>query len=190
VFAAARHAETLQAPAATHLGIGPVVLDVRDAAAIDRARDQIDTETGSHGLDVLINAAGILVLGPVEAVSDPQTRAQPQVNLFGAIAVTRAFLPPMRHRGHGRIVNVSSILGRFALPGSGLYAASKVALEAASDALRIELAPFGVRVVLVEPGVIDTPLHQRAAASLPGYDQARSPTAPSGLLGSGSPSGC
>jgi NAD(P)-dependent dehydrogenase (short-subunit alcohol dehydrogenase family) len=124
---------------------------------------------------VLVNAAGILVLGPVEAVPDPQTRAQIEVNLFGALAITRAFLPPMRQRGAGRIVNVSSILGRFALPGSGLYAASKFALEAASDALRIELAPFGVQVVLVEPGVIDTPLYQRAAASVAGYDQALEP---------------
>jgi NAD(P)-dependent dehydrogenase (short-subunit alcohol dehydrogenase family) len=123
---------------------------------------------------VLINAAGILVLGPVEAVPDPQTRAQFEVNLFGALAVTRAFLPPMRQRGRGRIVNVSSILGRFALPGSGIYSASKFALEAASDALRLELAPFGVQVVLVEPGVIDTPLYERAAASLPD-DQALEP---------------
>jgi NAD(P)-dependent dehydrogenase (short-subunit alcohol dehydrogenase family) len=81
----------------------------------------------------------------------------------------------MRQRGAGRIVNVSSILGRFALPGSGLYAASKFALEAASDALRMELAPFGVQVVLVEPGGIDPPLYQRAAAALPGDDQALAP---------------
>jgi hypothetical protein len=93
----------------------------------------------------------------------------------------------MRQRGAGRIVNVSSILGRFALPGSGLYAASRFALEAASDALRLELAPFGVRVVLVEPGVIATPLYQRAAA-LPGDDQALGATAPAGRGGSGSPS--
>jgi NAD(P)-dependent dehydrogenase (short-subunit alcohol dehydrogenase family) len=123
---------------------------------------------------VLINAAGTLVLGPVEAVSAPQTRAQFEVNLFGTLAVTRAFLPSMRERGAGRIINVSSIMGRFALPGSGIYAASKFALEAASDALRIELAPFGVRVVLVEPGVIATPLYARAAAALPD-DQALGP---------------
>jgi NAD(P)-dependent dehydrogenase (short-subunit alcohol dehydrogenase family) len=79
----------------------------------------------------------------------------------------------MRQRGRGRIVNVSSIMDRFALPGSGIYAASKFALEAASDALRIELAPFGVRVVLVEPGVIDTPLYQRAAAAVDGIAATR-----------------
>jgi NAD(P)-dependent dehydrogenase (short-subunit alcohol dehydrogenase family) len=175
VFAAARRAAELHSLAAEHPGVRPVVLDVTDPAAIDHARDQIDTQTCGYGLDVLVDAAGILVLGPVEAVSDRQTRAQLEVNLFGALAVTRAFLPPMRQRGSGRIVNVSSILGRFALPGSGIYAASKFALEAASDALRVELAPFGVRVVLVQPGVIDTPLYQRAAALLPGDEQALRP---------------
>ncbi|HEX2375903.1 MAG TPA: SDR family NAD(P)-dependent oxidoreductase [Actinomycetota bacterium] len=188
VFAAARRAETLQALAATHPGMRPVVLDITDQASIDHARQQITTQTSGHGLDVLINAAGTLVLGPVEADSDPQTRAQFEVNLFGALAVTRAFLPPMRDRGHGRIVNVASILGRFALPGSGIYAASKFALEAASDALRIELAPFGVGVV-VEPGVIDTALYQRAAAVLPD-DQALGPYRAMWPEGFGSPSGC
>lgn len=83
-------------------------------------------------------------------------------------------------------MNVSSIMDRFALPGSGIYAASKFALEAASDALRIELAPFGVRVVLVEPGVIDTPLYQRAAAALPD-DQALQPYRASWPAGFGFP---
>jgi NAD(P)-dependent dehydrogenase (short-subunit alcohol dehydrogenase family) len=172
VFAADRRADDLEALAAQHPGVRPVVLDVTDQASIDRAREQVGTQTRGHGLDVLVNAAGILVLGPVEAIPDEQTRAQFEVNLFGSLAVTRAFLPPMRERGSGRIVNVSSILGQFALPGSGVYAASKSALGAVSDALRMELAPFGVRVVLVEPGVIDTPLYQRAATSLSTYDQA------------------
>jgi NAD(P)-dependent dehydrogenase (short-subunit alcohol dehydrogenase family) len=192
VFAAARRAGELQALAAAHPGIRPVLMDITDAAAIDRACHQITDQTGGYGLDVLVNAAGILALGPVEAVPEQQTRAQLEANLFGTLAVTQAFLPPMRQRGAGRIVNVSSILGRFALPGSGLYAASRFALEAASDALRIELAPFGVQVVVVvvEPGVIATALYQRAAAALPGDDQALGATAPAGRGGSGSPSGC
>jgi NAD(P)-dependent dehydrogenase (short-subunit alcohol dehydrogenase family) len=175
VFAAARRASALEELAATHPGIYPVPLDVTDQAAIDHARQQIQTQTGGYGLDVLVNAAGILVLGPVEAIPDQQTRAQLEVNLFGALAVTRAFLPPMRQRHGGRIVNVSSVLGRFVLPGSGIYSASKFALEAASDALRLELAPFGVRVVLVQPGVIATPLYARAAAAMNGDDQALAP---------------
>jgi NAD(P)-dependent dehydrogenase (short-subunit alcohol dehydrogenase family) len=175
VFAAARRASALAELAAQHPGVRPVMLDVTEQASIDRARQQVMAETGGYGLDVLVNAAGILVVGPVEAVSDQQTRAQLEVNLFGALAVTRAFLPPMRQRGAGRIVNVSSILGRFALPGSGIYSASKFALEAASDALRLGLAPFGVRVVLVEPGVISTPLYARAAAAVNADDQAFAP---------------
>ena len=112
------------------------MLDVTDPASIGNAHQQVAMTTEGHGLDVLVNVAGTLVLGPVEAVPDQQTRAQFEVNLFGTLAVTRAFLPPMRERGTGRIVNVSSILGRFALPGSGLYSASKFAIEAYSDALR------------------------------------------------------
>jgi NAD(P)-dependent dehydrogenase (short-subunit alcohol dehydrogenase family) len=175
VFGAALGPTALQALAADHPRVRPLVLDVTDPASIGHAREQVATTTEGHGLDVLVNVAGTLVLGPVEAVPDQQTRAQFEVNLFGTLAVTRAFLPPMRERGTGRIVNVSSILGRFALPGSGLYSASKFAIEAYSDALRMELAPFGVRVVLVEPGVIDTPLYQLAAASLSGYDEALQP---------------
>ncbi len=175
VFGAALGASALDALAADHPRVRPLVLDVTDQASIGNVREQVGTATRGHGLDVLVNVAGTLVLGPVEAVPDEQTRAQFEVDLFGSLAVTRAFLPPMRERGAGRIVNVSSILGRFVLPGSGLYSASKFAIEAYSDALRMELAPFGVRVVLVEPGVINTPLYKVAAASLSGYDEALEP---------------
>ena len=153
----------------------PITLDVTDRSSIDRAFDRVEVETGGYGLDVLMNVAGTMILGPVEAVPDELVQRQFDVNVFGLLAVTRAFLPQMRERGAGRIVNVSSVLGRFALPGSGLYSASKFAVEAISDALRVELAPFGVRVVLVEPGVIDTPLYEKAAASLSSYDRALDP---------------
>lgn len=175
VFGAARGGNALDVLAAEHPQVRPIVLDVTDGASIDDARQQVGTWTAGHGLDVLVNVAGTLVLGPVEAVSTERIRAQFEVNVFGSLAVTRAFLPPMRERGAGRIVNVSSIMGRFALPGSGLYSASKFAMEAYSDALRMELAPFGVRVVLVEPGVIDTPLYEVAASSLSGYGDALEP---------------
>jgi NAD(P)-dependent dehydrogenase (short-subunit alcohol dehydrogenase family) len=175
VFGAARGGNALDVLAAEHPQVRPIVLDVTDGASIDDARQQVGTWTAGHGLDVLVNVAGTLVLGPVEAVPTERIRAQFEVNVFGSLAVTRAFLPPMRERGAGRIVNVSSIMGRFALPGSGLYSASKFAMEAYSDALRMELAPFGVRVVLVEPGVIDTPLYEVAASSLSGYGDALEP---------------
>jgi NAD(P)-dependent dehydrogenase (short-subunit alcohol dehydrogenase family) len=175
VFAADRKESALHDLAEELPRMHPVDLDVTELSSIDRAFDKVQAETDGYGLDVLVNVAGIMILGPVEAVPDDLVQRQFKVNVFGLLAVTRAFLPQMRERRAGRIVNVSSVLGRFALPGSGLYSASKFAVEAASDALRIELAPFGVRVVLVEPGVIDTPLYDKAAASLPSYDQALEP---------------
>ena len=175
VFGAARRATALDTLAAEHPRVRPLVLDVTDRASIDDARQQVETWTAGHGLDVLVNVAGTLILGPAEAVPEELMRAQFEVNVFGSLALTRAFLPPMRDRGAGRIVNVSSVMGRFALPGSGLYSASKFAMEACSDALRMELAPFGIRVVLVEPGVIDTPLYDVAASSLLGYGEALAP---------------
>lgn len=187
VFGAARRAGALDALAVEHPRVRPLVLDVTDGASIDDARQQVGTGTAGHGLDVLVNVAGTLVLGPVEAVPEELIRAQFEVNVFGSLALTRAFLPAMRERGAGRIVNVSSIMGRFALPGSGLYSASKFAMEAYSDALRIELAPFGVRVVLVEPGVIDTPLYEVAASSLPGYGESLEPYRASWTAGFGFP---
>jgi NAD(P)-dependent dehydrogenase (short-subunit alcohol dehydrogenase family) len=174
VFAAARRGSLLETLAAEHPRV-PIVLDVTDPASVEAAAKEVEAETGGHGLDVLVNAAGTLILGPVEAVPEEQTRAQFEVNLFGSLAVTRAFLPAMRERGAGRIVNVSSVLGRFVLPGTGLYSASKFAIEAYSDALRMELAPFGVHVVLVEPGVIETSLYELAAASLPCHNEALEP---------------
>jgi NAD(P)-dependent dehydrogenase (short-subunit alcohol dehydrogenase family) len=170
VFAADRTDEGRGGAFGSHPLIEPVQLDVTDQVSIERAVQHILAATSGRGVDVVINAAGIMVLGPVEAVPDARVRAQFDVNVFGLLAVTRAFLPQMRERGSGRIVNVSSVLGRFALPGSGVYSASKFAIEAISDAMRIELAPFGVRVVLVEPGVVETGLYRSADESLAGYD--------------------
>jgi NAD(P)-dependent dehydrogenase (short-subunit alcohol dehydrogenase family) len=175
VFAAARRASALDALAAEHPNTRPVVLDVTDQPSIDRAVEQVQAATDGLGLDVLVNAAGTMLVGPVAALPEEQVRAQFDVNLFGLLAVTRAFVPQMRQRGAGRIVNISSILGRFALPGTGPYSASKFAVEACSDALRLELAPYGVPVVLVEPGVTDTSLYQAASTALPGYQEALEP---------------
>jgi NAD(P)-dependent dehydrogenase (short-subunit alcohol dehydrogenase family) len=162
VYAGARRQEPLQALASQNPGIQAVPLDVTDADSIAAAAGRINADTAGRGPDVIINAAGIAVLGPAEAIPAEQVRRQFEVNLVGALAVAGTFLPAMRSRGSGRIVNVSSILGRFALPGTGVYSASKFALEALSDAMRAELAPFGVSVVLVEPGVTDTPLYSDA----------------------------
>jgi len=111
----------------------------------------------------------------MEMVSDADLRAQFETNVFGLMAVTRAFLPAMRGREGGRIVNVSSVGGRVAAPFFGAYSGTKYAVEAMSDALRMELAPFGVGVSLIEPGVIQTEFTDRSMSILDTY---RSPDSP------------
>lgn len=147
-------------------GIVPLLLDVTDAAQIAAAALQIEEETGERGLQALVNNAGVALAGPLEFLPLDELRRQMEVNFIGQMAVTQAMLPLLRrarlsrqsdHRA-GRIVFMSSIAGRSALPFTGAYAASKFALEAGADALRIELRPSGISVSLVEPGVIMTPI--------------------------------
>jgi NAD(P)-dependent dehydrogenase (short-subunit alcohol dehydrogenase family) len=176
VYAAARDTTALAHLAENHL-LKPLHLDITDPVSVAAAHERIDSDTEGRGPDVVINAAGIAVLGPVESLPDTAVRRQFDTNVFGTLAVTRAFLPSMRERCSGRIVNVSSILGRFTLPGTGVYAASKYALEAVSDALRVELAPFGVDVVVVEPGIVATPLYDHASAAALEYAEQLAPYA-------------
>ena len=129
-------------------------LDVTDGESIAAAVRAAERITAGRGIDVLVNNAGYGQAGPVEEVTDAELRKQFDTNVFGLMAVTRAFLPSMRARGKGRILNVSSVGGRIAFPFLGVYTASKFALEALSDALRAELGPFGIDVVLIEPGPI------------------------------------
>lgn len=163
VFAAARRAPELEELARAHQGINPVPIDVTDAESVRAAARSIDGLTAGHGVDVLVNSAGYALGGPVEALSGEAVEHQFQTNLFGLLDVTRAFLPRMRERGSGRIINVSSVVGRVVFPGMGVYSATKFALEAISDALRMELAPFGVSVVLVEPGFVKTDIGDASA---------------------------
>jgi NAD(P)-dependent dehydrogenase (short-subunit alcohol dehydrogenase family) len=114
-------------------------------------------------LDALVNNAGIAIAMPLEFIPLDELRRQLEVNVIGQIAVTQAFLPHLR-RSRGRIVFVGSIAGKSALPFLGSYAASKHALEAITDTLRIELRPFGIAVSLVEPGTIKTPIWEKSAA--------------------------
>lgn len=138
----------------------PLKLDVTDAESIEAAVQHITRQTGDRGLAGLVNNAGIAVAGPVEFLETEDWRAQFEVNVFGAVAVTRACLPLLR-RGQGRIVNMSSLSGRFAPPFMGPYSSSKHALEAISDALRIELQPWAIDVAVVEPGSIATPIWEK-----------------------------
>jgi NAD(P)-dependent dehydrogenase (short-subunit alcohol dehydrogenase family) len=133
-----------------------LVLDVTDPDAITNARGFVDQLTDGYGLDVLVNNAAYGQGGPLELVPDDMLRRQFDTNVFGLMAVVRAFLPAMRERGSGRIINISSIAGKLVAPFLGVYDATKFAVEGLSDALRRELRPFGVLVVLVEPGAIRT----------------------------------
>lgn len=137
-----------------------LALDVTDPATIDAAVREVLARAGR--LDVLVNNAGYGQYGSVEEVTPEEWRAQFDVNFFGTIAVTQAVLPVMRAQRQGRIVNVSSVAGKVAIPFAGPYCATKHALEAMSDALRVEVAPFGIRVSLVEPGPIATRFGDRA----------------------------
>lgn len=178
VFAAARRAPELEELARGSDLIEAVSLDVTDGPSVQAAASRIDELTSDHGIDALVNAAGYALGGPVETLSSAAVQHQFQTNVFGLLDVTRVFLPRMRARRSGRIINVSSVVGRVAFPGMGVYSATKFALEALSDALRMELAPFGVAVVLIEPGFVKTDIgaaSQRQAATFAiaagGYEQ-------------------
>ena len=138
-------------------GIEPVELDVTDAAQVAVAAEAVGPE-----LDGLVDNAGIAVAAPLELVPLDELRRQLEVNVIGQIAVLQAVLPALR-RARGRVVLMGSIGGRSALPFLGPYAASKHALEAFADSLRVELRPFGVAVAIVEPGSIATPIWRKGA---------------------------
>ncbi len=140
-------------------------LDVRDEAAVGDAAARIVAEAGR--LDAVINNAGFGIAGAVEDTTGDEALELFQTNLFGVLRVCRAVLPHFRARGAGTIVNVSSIGGRIGLPFQGLYSASKFALEGMTEALRMEVKPLGIRVVLVEPGDTRTGFtaHRRLAAA-------------------------
>jgi NAD(P)-dependent dehydrogenase (short-subunit alcohol dehydrogenase family) len=143
-----------------------IALDVTQSASIAAAVDAVARLTGDRGLDVLINNAGFGVLGPTSEISDAEIRRQFDTNVFGLMSVTRAFLPGMRARRAGRIINVSSMGGRITMPYFGVYNATKYAVESLSDALRYELRPFGIDVALIEPGVIRTNFEATAVSGL------------------------
>jgi NAD(P)-dependent dehydrogenase (short-subunit alcohol dehydrogenase family) len=142
----------------------PLKLDVTDADSITSARAEVEEAVGDAALAGLVNNAGISVTGPVEFIPIDELRRQLEVNLVGQVAVIQAFLPALR-AARGRIVNISSIGGRIALPLLGPYAASKFALEGLSDSLRRELRPHRVNVVLVEPGSIRTAIWEKGGAA-------------------------
>lgn len=168
VFATGRRREalaTLEAEAAGLLLEG-IAMDVTKPASIEAAKQTILERTGGYGVDALVNNAGYGKMGPLEEVSHEALVAQYETNVFGLMAVTRAFVPAMRERGFGRVVNVSSIGGRVTFPMMGAYNSTKYAVESLSDALRLELRPFGVEVSIIEPGAIKTEFADVAMGSI------------------------
>jgi NAD(P)-dependent dehydrogenase (short-subunit alcohol dehydrogenase family) len=152
-------------------------LDVTDAASIAEAAREALRLTGGQGVDALVNTAGYGHPGPLEEVSDADLRRQFETNVFGLMAVTRAFLPQLKAR-RGRLINLSSVGGRVTFPLFGAYHASKYAVEAMSDALRNELAPWGIKVAIIEPGPIKTEFGDRAMATVRGAADPSSAYAP------------
>lgn len=164
VFAGVRKTADGQALAEGRPRITPVIIDVTDHATIDAAKATVAAAAGGRGIAGLVNNAGIGVGGPLEFIEIDEMRRQFEVNVFGQLAVTQAFLPMLR-TAQGRIVNIGSIGGRLASPFIAPYSASKFAMEALTDALRIELRPWKVDVMIVEPGSIATSIWDKAKAT-------------------------
>jgi NADP-dependent 3-hydroxy acid dehydrogenase YdfG len=163
VYASARKPETLTALAAA--GCRTLALDVTDEQSMIDAVRTIEAEHGA--VDVLINNAGYGQYGPIEQVGLDDVRRQFETNVFGLVRLTQLVLPAMRAQRRGRVLNVSSMGGRTTLPGGGIYHGSKYAVEAISDALRREVKPFGIEVVVIEPGIVRTPWSELARSSSP-----------------------
>jgi NAD(P)-dependent dehydrogenase (short-subunit alcohol dehydrogenase family) len=165
VFAGVRNdadGEALRAKASGRLV--PLRLDVTIADDIAAAARMVDEQLAGGGLAGLVNNAGISVAAPLEFVPLDDFRRQLEVNVTGVVAVTQAFLPALR-RGNGRIATIGSISGKLATPFLGPYSASKFALEALTDALRMELRPWRIRVALIEPGSIATPIWEKGLSA-------------------------
>ena len=177
VFAGVRKpadGEALKAKASKRLT--PVILDVTDVALIDRAVETVKAAVGVAGLAGLVNNAGIGIGGPLEVVPLADLRKQFEVNVIGQVAVTQALLPLLR-QGRGRIVNMGSIAGRATMPFMGPYSASKFALEALTDAMRMELQPWGIHVSIVEPGAVESRIWEKAGRAADQMKAAAGPEA-------------
>ena len=161
VFATARRLADISDLGA--LGARTLALDVTDEASMVSAVAAVEAEFGA--VDVLVNNAGYGQYGAIESVSMDRIRTQFETNVFGMVRLTQLVLPKMRERRRGRIVNVGSMGGKLTFPGGGFYHSTKYALEAITDALRFELAGFGIAAILIEPGIIRSNFAERVSAS-------------------------
>ncbi|HEX2715054.1 MAG TPA: SDR family oxidoreductase [Candidatus Acidoferrales bacterium] len=179
VFATGRSAEKRaaldQLASEQGLPLKTVEMEVCEDASVERAVAEVGAQAGA--IDVLINNAGVGYFAVLEEISMDHLRQQFETNFFGAVRVTQAVLPGMRERRRGRIVNISSAAGKVALPLFGAYSGSKFALEGMTDALRLEVYPFGIDVVLIEPGYIRTGFQSVSAGLSLSYSAAGRNTA-------------
>src|SRR5215813_7915957 len=157
--------ELVEAAAARKLSVDLLALDVDHEESVQVAVGQLLEREGR--IDVLINNAGIVSLGTIERSEAAAVQQMFETNFFGALRVVRAVLPSMRSWRGGTIVNISSAAGHVALPCLGIYSATKSALAAASESLASEVYPYGIRVVLIEPGFVKTPILRKGLESLP-----------------------
>lgn len=167
---AGRRAELEQFAQERKLSLEAIEMDVSEDASVDRAIAEIERRAGP--VEVLVNNAGIAIAAPMEEITLADLHKQFETNFFGVVRVTQRVVPAMRKKLAGRIVNMSSIAGKVASPLFGPYSSSKHALEAISDAFRLELYPFGIYVVLIEPGIIRTSINQNAAELSAAYIKA------------------
>ncbi|MXV60691.1 SDR family NAD(P)-dependent oxidoreductase [Natronorubrum sp. JWXQ-INN-674] len=163
VFATARNTDDIAA--LEEAGCTTLELDVTDPDQVARVVERVVDIGGA--IDCLVNNAGYAQMGPIEDVSTVDLHRQFDVNVYGPHRLARAALPHMRAQGAGRIINVSSVAGRISFPGSGAYSGSKHALEAMSDSLRAEVEEFGIDVVVIEPGPVETSFTERVDEELP-----------------------
>lgn len=167
VYATARDVRTIAHLAP--LGCELLPLDVTDEGSMRRAVEEVERNEGAVG--VLVNNAGYSQSGAIESVALEDVRRQFETNVFGLVRMCQLVLPGMRRQSYGRIVNVSSMGGKLTFPGGGYYHATKHAVEAVSDALRFEVAGFGVDVVVIEPGLIRTRYAETAVGSMEGQNR-------------------
>jgi NAD(P)-dependent dehydrogenase (short-subunit alcohol dehydrogenase family) len=164
VYATARRVDTLADCAAA--GCRTLALDVESEESMVAAVRAIEAEHGA--IDALVNNAGYSLSGALETLAMDDVRRQFETNVFGLLRLTQLVLPGMRRKGSGRVVNISSMGGTLTFPGGGAYHATKYAVEALSDALRYEVAGFGIKVIVVQPGLIRTRFGETAAAGVTG----------------------
>lgn len=162
VFATARRPETLEG--LTGQGIGTLALDVTDSASVEAVVASVRSAAGR--VDLLVNNAGYGAMGPVAEMPLDEVHRQFDTNVYGVVRLVQACVPMMRGQGGGVVINIGSCSGILPTPFSGVYCASKAALHALDEVLRMELAPFGIQVMTVQPGAIESAFGDNAEASL------------------------